>query len=50
MSSSIKASQRTLATTFVAPGDTFRWPRYVARPPSFETDFETIRDRVFGAR
>jgi hypothetical protein len=36
--------------TFVAPGLTLSWPRYVARPPSFETDFETIRLFVFGAR
>jgi hypothetical protein len=49
-SSSIRASQRTLATTFVAPGATLSWPRYVARPPSLETDLETIRERVFGAR
>src|SRR4029078_2007566 len=49
-SSSISASHRTLATTPVAPGATFRWPRYVARPPSLETDFETMREVVFGAR
>src|SRR4029079_1588247 len=49
-SSSMRASQRTLATTPVAPGATFRWPRYVARPPSFETDLETIRLLVFLAR
>src|SRR6187399_2640656 len=49
-SSSISASQRTLAVTPVAPGATLSWPRYVARPPSLDTDLETIRDVVFGAR
>ncbi len=49
-SSSSSASQRTLATTPVAPGTTLSWPRYVVRPPSFEMDLLMIRLRVFGAR
>src|SRR4029077_19000870 len=49
-SSSIRASQRTLAVTPVAPGATLSWPRYVARPPSLDTDLDTIRDVVLGAR
>src|SRR5258708_12278527 len=47
---SMRGSQGRVATRFVAPGLTLSWPRYVARPPSFETDFETIRLLVFGAR
>ena len=49
-SSRINASQTTFDLAFVAPFATSSSPRYPARPPSLEIDFEVIREVVFGAR
>src|ERR687883_293772 len=48
-SSRISASQTTFDFDCVAPFATTSSPRYPARPPFFEIDFDVITDDVFGA-
>src|ERR1700746_1327971 len=50
MSSTSRASQRTVDFEPNAPSCTWTRPRYEVRPPALATDLDTIVDEVFGAQ